>query len=246
MKLYKSKGIVLKTSKLGEADKIITILSPKNGKIQAVAKGIRKTKSKFGARLEPFTYVNLLLYEGKSLDIITQVEIITSFKQIRNDLDKVTRGGVMLELINKSTQMGEKAERIFYLLLNSLKQLARTNNYELFLAAFQIELMSILGYRLYLENCISCGKDIPQEEIYLSFGEGGIICNKCKEEKMQSISISKKCLNLIKRINTTDCDQWYNLSASEQTLSEISEISQLYVDYYLEAPLKSRHLLKLK
>src|SRR5438093_3302746 len=97
MPLYKEQGIVLRSVKLGEADKIVTILTQGAGKVRAVAKGIRKTRSRFGARLEPFTHVSLLLYRGKSLDTVTQAEIISPFLTLRRSFDLIAAGETMLE-----------------------------------------------------------------------------------------------------------------------------------------------------
>ncbi len=108
MSIYKTRGIVLKTHKLGEADRIITLLTNNYGKVGAVAKGVRKTKSKFGSRLEPFTHVDLVLYKGRNLDTITQAEIIDSFSGIRDNFERITHGSAMLDLVNKVSVEGER------------------------------------------------------------------------------------------------------------------------------------------
>src|ERR1051326_7826766 len=117
MPLYKEQGIVLRTMKLGEADRIVTVLTQGTGKIRAVAKGIRKTRSKFGARLEPFTHVDLLLYKGRELDIVTQAEIITSFRAIRDDYTRFAAGEMILEGADRATDDRERNTRMFMLLL---------------------------------------------------------------------------------------------------------------------------------
>src|SRR5206468_2756805 len=101
MPLYKEQGIVLRSVKLGEADKIVTIFTQGSGKIRAVAKGIRRTQSKFGARLEPFTHVSLLLYRGRNLDTVTQAEIVGPFLKIRRDFGLIAAGETMLEAVDK-------------------------------------------------------------------------------------------------------------------------------------------------
>lgn len=147
MPLYKTEGIVLNTFKLGEADRIIILISPERGKIRAVGKGVRKTKSKFGSRLEPFTHLDLLIYEGKTLDIINQAEIVDSFKELRTDLEKIKYGSVMLELTDKVSQENEDSRQVFALLLSTLKELKTTDaRYGLLLAVFDLKLMSIIGF----------------------------------------------------------------------------------------------------
>ncbi len=147
MPLYKTHGIVLNTYKLGEADRIVILISPERGKIRAVGKGVRKTKSKFGSRLEPFTHLDLLVYEGKTLDIINQAEIVESNKEVRTDLEKLKYGAVMLELTEKVIQENEDSRQVFALLVSMLTELKETGSrYGLLLAIFDLKLMSIIGF----------------------------------------------------------------------------------------------------
>src|SRR5918999_4872407 len=99
--LYKDEGIVLKTIKLGEADRIVTFFTRQNGKVRAVAKGVRKTKSRFGGRLEPYTRVELLIYRGRSLDTITQADIIDPFRGLRHDYDRLWSAAALAEIVEK-------------------------------------------------------------------------------------------------------------------------------------------------
>jgi DNA repair protein RecO (recombination protein O) len=104
MALYRDQGVVLRTIKLGESDRIISIATEAHGKVRAVAKGIRKTKSRFGARLEPITHVSLMLYEGRELDTITQAETLDHFRPIREDLARVGKATAMLEAVDHVVQ----------------------------------------------------------------------------------------------------------------------------------------------
>ena len=123
---YKEQGIVLRSHKLGEADKIVTIMTQGSGKVRAVAKGIRKTTSRFGARLEPFTHVNLMLYRGRgSLDTVTQAEIIAPHAAIRDDLALFAAGETMLEAVDKVAEEHEKNVRVVLLLLAGLPRARR-------------------------------------------------------------------------------------------------------------------------
>ena len=103
--LFRDKGVVLRTYRLGEADRIVVFLTERHGKVRAVAKGVRKTTSKFGARLEPLTHVDLLLWQGRSdLDIVNQVEVLDSFRAVREDLDRMPRGMALLEVTDQMAQ----------------------------------------------------------------------------------------------------------------------------------------------
>ena len=121
MNLYREQGVVLRTWKL-EADRIVCC-SPREGKVRAVAKGVRKTKSRFGGRLEPFSHVDLSLYRGRELDIVTQAEVITPFRALREDYDRVVAGVAMLEAVDQVAQEREAAVRLYLLLVRALQAL---------------------------------------------------------------------------------------------------------------------------
>src|SRR5215210_3504083 len=122
--IYKDEGVVLKTIKLGEADRIVTLFTRHNGKVRAVAKGIRKTKSRFGARLEPLTRADLIVYRGRNLDTITGVDIITSFDELRRDYVSLTAGAALVDMVEKITPDREKALSVYALLVGGLQALA--------------------------------------------------------------------------------------------------------------------------
>ncbi|HRA35346.1 MAG TPA: DNA repair protein RecO, partial [Acidimicrobiales bacterium] len=124
MALYRDQGIVLRTYKLGEADRIVSIITERHGKVRAVAKGVRKTKSKFGARLEPTSHVALQLYEGRELDIVTQAESIDHFRPIRDDLDRLGRAVTMLETVDQVAMEREPNPALYRMLLGALRSLA--------------------------------------------------------------------------------------------------------------------------
>jgi DNA repair protein RecO (recombination protein O) len=116
-------AIVLRSYPFGDADRVVVLISPNNGKIRTVAKGVRKTKSRFGGRLEPFTHVDLVLYEGRNLDTITQVAIVEPFAKLRQDLNSVIAAGLMVEAVDAVAQEDETSIRLFLLLQRGLKAL---------------------------------------------------------------------------------------------------------------------------
>ena len=121
--LYRDEAVVLRTYKLGEADRIVVLLTRARGKVRAVAKGVRKTKSKFGSRLEPTSHVAVQLYEGRELDIVTQAETIDQFRAVRDDLDRIARASAMLEAVDQLAQEGEVNPRLYQMLLGALRTL---------------------------------------------------------------------------------------------------------------------------
>jgi DNA repair protein RecO (recombination protein O) len=158
--LYRDEGIVLRTQKLGEADRIITVLARKTGRVRAVGKGVRRTKSRFGARLEPFTHVDLQLYAGRSLDIITQAETLRPYgEQLTGDYPRYTAGVAMLETAERFTpEEKEPALRQFLLLVGGLRTLgSREHDPRLVLDAYLLRSLAVAGYAPSLEECALCG-----------------------------------------------------------------------------------------
>ena len=158
--LYRDDGIVLRTQKLGEADRIISVLTRQNGRIRAVAKGVRRTKSRFGARLEPFTHVDLLLYTGRSLDVITQAETVRPYGEpLAADYPRYTSGTAMLETAERFTPVEkEPLIRQFLLLIGGLRALGEAeHDPRLVLDAYLLRTLAVAGYAPALDECAVCG-----------------------------------------------------------------------------------------
>ena len=157
---YRDDGIVLRTQKLGEADRIITILGRTTGRVRAVAKGVRRTKSRFGARLEPFTHVDLMLHPGRSLDVITQAEVIRPYGEpLAADYPRYTAGVAMLETAERFTPVEkEPALRQLLLLIGGLRSLSEAeHDSRLVLDAFLLRSLAVAGDAPALEECARCG-----------------------------------------------------------------------------------------
>jgi len=187
MSLYKEQGIVLRSHKLGEADKIIAILTQGSGKVRAVAKGIRKTKSRFGGRLEPFTHVSLMLYRGRGdLDTITQAEIISPHRAICDDLDLFAAGETMLDATDKVAEEHERNVKLFLLLLSGLRALeAHPADAESVAESFLLKLLSVSGFHPSLTACAVCG---AREPGWFSSGQGGALCDADAEQGAEPVS----------------------------------------------------------
>jgi DNA repair protein RecO (recombination protein O) len=174
MPLYRDQGVVLRTHKLGEADRIITLFTAGHGRIRAVAKGIRRTKSRFGARLEPMSWVNGQFYEGRNLDIVTQVETAHRFDHLRTDPERLHRAAVMLEAVERTTQEGGPDRGIFNLLTGALRELDRTGNHSV-LPAFVAKLLMLEGIQPQINRCVQCGTQDRIEAINIH--QGGVLCH---------------------------------------------------------------------
>lgn len=193
MPLYRDTGVVLRTIRLGEADRIVTLLTEGRGKVRAVAKGVRKTKSRFGSRLEPMSHVSVQLYEGRDLDTVTQAETVDHFRPIRDDLERVSRAIALLEVADQVAQEGEANPALYRMLVGALRALSAHSS-PLLVTGFYWKLLSLEGFHPLLDVCASCGGQGPF--VAFDLAEGGVLCRACR----RGVPISDEVLVLIRRI----------------------------------------------
>ena len=179
--LYRDEGVVLRAIKLGEADRIVTIFTQGHGKVRAVAKGIRKTTSKFGARLEPTSRVSLQCYRGRELDIVTQVETVDAHRPLREEYALLTHAIPMLEAVDQVAQEREPNPGLYRMLTGALHTLVETRS-PLVTPAFFWKLLSLEGFHPMLDACARCGDDDDAGEhalVAFDLDEGGTVCRAC-------------------------------------------------------------------
>jgi len=241
MPLYKEQGVVLRTAKLGEADKIVTVMTQGAGKIRAVAKGIRKTTSRFGGRLEPFIHVNLVCYRGRgALDTITQVDIIAAHRAVRDDLGLFASGESMLEAVDKVAEEHERNTRLALLLLSGLRALEeRPSDPSSTADSFLLKLLSLSGFHPNLTACAICGKSNPG---LFDAGQGGAVCADCAEPGAGPAS--SDALGFLSQLSLCDLSGAGGISATNQRIRKESR-SLLYgfAEYHLERRMKSLPML---
>ena len=181
MNLYRDEAVVLRTQKLGEADRIVTFLTRQTGRVRAVGKGVRRTKSKFGSRLEPFMHVDVQFAHGRSLEIVTQVETLSPFGEaIAGDYARYTAGTAMLETAERLVaEELEPAVQQYLLLVGGLRVLAAGDRAPgLVLDSFLLRSLAIAGYAPTFDECARCGTEGPHRSF--SAGAGGMLCGTCR------------------------------------------------------------------
>jgi DNA repair protein RecO (recombination protein O) len=180
MTLFRDRGVVLRTIRLGEADRIVTLMTEQHGKVRAVAKGVRRTTSKFGSRLEPLSHVALMAWQGRSdLDIINQVEVIDTFRPVREDLDRMSAAMSMLEVVDQIGQERHGNPRLYEMLVGALTALADRNS-SMVGPAFFLKVLALEGSAPVLEVCVSCGEEDSELLVAFDIVEGGVLCRSCR------------------------------------------------------------------
>ena len=241
MPLYKEQGVVLRSAKLGEADKIVTVMTHGAGKIRGVAKGIRKTTSRFGARLEPFTHVSLMCYRGRgSLDTITQAEIIASHRHIRDDLGLFAAGETMLEAVDRVSEEHERNTRLALLLLSGVRALDAVPPDPTAVAeSFMLKLLSLSGFHPALTACAVCGR--PDPELF-DAGQGGAVCPTCAEPGAGYVSGT--ALRLLHELALADLGEaGFGQVIEERTRKEARSILYGFAEYHFERRMRSVPML---
>jgi len=240
MPLYTEQGIVLRSLKLGEADKILTILTQGSGKVHAVAKGIRRTNSKFGARLEPLTHVSLLMYRGRNLDTVTQAEIISAFQGIRSDFEQIAAGETLLEAADKVAEEHERNVRLFLLLLSGLRALDMGPADPAAVAeSYLLKLLSLSGFHPSLSACAQCGEAGPHE--WFSASQGGVVCASCAEH--DAGRVSPPAVRWLDSLARADLLVAGEMTPPMQTRREARAMLYGFVEYHLERRMRSFLLL---
>lgn len=233
--LYREHGIVLRTHKLGEADRIVAFCTEGRGKVRAVAKGVRKTKSKFGSRLEPMSHVALQLYEGRDLDTVTQAETIDHFRSIREDLDRLARATAVLEAVDQVVQQGESNAALYRMLLGALRALEARDS-AMLVPAFYFKLLALEGFHPLLDVCAGCGAadDLSAFDISL----GGVLCRSCRQGR----PLSSAALDLLRRILGGGLSGVL-AEESSPVSAEIDELATATLEYHLERRLRTHGIL---
>lgn len=235
MSLYKDEAVVLRTMRLGEADRIVTLVGRNNGKIRAVVKGVRRTKSRYGGRLEPFSYVSLVIWKGKSdLHTITQAEVLDPFRGVKEDLDRLNLGSVMLEACDRVAQESEDSARVLNLLVESLRRLSADGS-PMVLAAFLLQLCGIAGFAPSMDRCAECSRPAS----WFSPGQGGAVCPGCRTFDSEEVGTSVLELMSDLALPLSATPRLVGRPPSIEEMTTASRLARFYTEYHLERRLKS-------
>lgn len=241
MSLYRDEAVVLRAQKLGEADRIVTLLTRHHGRVRAVAKGVRRTRSKFGARVEPFMMIDVQLYRGRTLDIVTQVETIQPYgARLASDYPRYTAGTAMLETAERLTdEEGDPAVQQFLLLVGGLRTLSDgSHDPSLVLDAYLLRALAVAGWAASLVDCARCGAAGPHRAFAIA--AGGAVCPACRPAG--SASPSPAALDLMAALLGGD---WVTADASEvRHRREASGIVAAYLQWHLERGIRALRLVE--
>jgi DNA repair protein RecO (recombination protein O) len=241
-KIYKTQAIVLKHIPLGEADYLLTLYTPDNGKIKAVARGSRKMKSKLGGHVEPLMHTSFVLSTGRNLDVVSQADVIDGFRSIREDIQSLNVALYMMELVDKITEENQSNNNIYKLMLDCMHSLAKDPSPTL-LQYFQLKTIEYSGFRPELYNCVECSNNIEASKHRFSLDYGGVLCLNCKPSGMNILPLSLATLKVLRFFLTHDLSNIQKLRVYGDNLLELNRIIKNILDYILDREVKSSTFL---
>ena len=236
---YQIEAIIIKKTKLGEADRILALYTPERGKIQAVAKGVRRPRSKLAGHLELLTHSLVSLARGRNLDTITGSQTINSFLPLKNDLQLSSYALYATELVNQFTADHIENRPLFQLLLETMQQLCQTSNSELVLRYFELNLLKEVGYQPQLQHCITCHQ--PLTPVINSFcsSAGGMLCPDCSRGQYSTYPLSVTALKVLRFLQSNNYTATIRLKINPQLSHELETVIRDYLRYLLERDVKS-------
>ena len=236
---YQTEAIIIKKIKLGEAGRILTLYTPHLGKMQAVAKGVRRPSSKMAGHLELLTHSLVSLARGRNIDTITGSQTINSFLPLKSDLQLTSYALYVTELVNQFTAEHIENYPLFQLLLETMKHLCQTANKELVLPYFEIHLLSKVGYRPQLRQCVSCR--LPLEPTINSFcpSAGGMLCPNCHQSQPLTYALSVDTLKVLRFLQDSDFTAASKLKLNTELSRQLEAVMRGYIKYLLEREVKS-------
>lgn len=240
----KVEALVLRHTDWGEADRLLTLYTKENGKVRAVAKGVRKMQSRKAGHLEPFTRVTLMLAKGHDLWIVTQAESIAQYDNIREDLQRMGNAAYVVELLDRFTYEEGQNWQIYKLVTETLQRLNENADVFVPVRFYEMRLLDLLGFRPLLFECASCGEPTQALNQFFSADQGGVLCPKCSSKGDSTRPISVEALRFLRHFQRSNYSEAKRADPPEKVRMEIEALQNYYLTYLLERKLNSPEFLK--
>ena len=241
---FRLEAVVLRHNDWGEADRLIGLYTLEMGKLRALAKGVRKLRSRKAGHLEPFTRVNLLLARGRDLPLITQADTLEAYLPLREDLAGATYASYVVELLDRFTYEEGENRALFRLLVDTLARLCQDQDRDLVVRYYEIRLLDLVGFRPQLFQCVSCGAEIRPEDQYFSASLGGALCPRCGSHTEGAQPISLNALKHLRHFQRSNFQEATRARLNPALNRELENVVQHYMTYLLERGLNTPAFLR--
>jgi DNA repair protein RecO (recombination protein O) len=243
-RVYRTEAIVLRRSDFGEADRLLTVLTPERGKLKLIAKGARKPSSRKSGHVELFSYGQFLVAVGRELDILTQAETVEPFLALREDLLRTTYAYYVAELADAFTAERDENRLLFDLVKDAFGWLNTAGDLALVARYYELHLLGLVGYQPQLYVCGGCKKVLAPQVNYLSPAEGNVFCSTCGRDQVGTLEVSVNALKVLRFLQTREWDTCSLLRLTQASHAEVERIMYAYITYHLERKIKTVDLLQ--
>ncbi|MGM9987891.1 MAG: DNA repair protein RecO [Bacillaceae bacterium] len=241
--LQRIEGIVIRSVDYGESNKIITIFSRELGKLSVMARGAKKANSRLSACTQHFTYGYFLIQKGKGMGTLQQGEIISTFRELREDIFLTAYASYVVELTDRGTEEGKNNPFLFELLYQTLNYMNEGVDMQVLMHIYQVKMLPVLGLYPSFDRCAHCG---ATQDSYRAFSlkEGGFLCSSCRSQDKHALQIFENTSKLIRLFYHFNLNRLGNVTVKDETKKQLSLILDGYYDEYSGLYLKSRRFLK--
>lgn len=246
-RLYRTDAIVLKRQDFGEADRVLTILTPTHGKLRVIAKGVRRTSSRKAGHIEMFSLSQILLARGRSMDVITQAQAINLFRALHDDLLRFSYASYFAELTDRFLEENDTHQDVYILLREALEELVgEANDARLPMLArfFELRLLGLVGYQPELFACAQCKTPLEARDQFFSPSAGGVLCPACRLTERDALPLTLTSLKVLRFVQTRDYPEVRQLALSETIHQDLERLLLRYLTHVLERQLKSPEFLE--
>lgn len=236
--------VVLRHSDWGEADRLLVLYSREGGKLRAVAKGVRKMKSRKAGHLEPFTRVKLLLARGRDFWIVTQAEMVDAYMPVREDLVRTAYAAYVIELLDRFTFEEGENRALYHLLTDTLERVSMLPDPFPAVRYYEIRLLDLLGFRPDLNHCVRCGEEIKAEDQYFDVTQGGVLCPRCGPGVPTARPVTMRTLKFLRHYQRSTFREAMRAELTPGVKREMESLMNHYLTYWLERRLNTPSFLQ--
>ena len=237
---YQCEALTLKKSPMGEADLLVTLFTRDQGKVRAVAKGARRSTSRLVGHLEPLTQVQLSVAHGRSLDYISQAQVIGNFISLKSDLTAVSNGFYVAELVDGFGQESSPNQPLYRLALETLQCMDQHLDSQWPLRYFELHLLRVSGFMPELYRCVECRKTLTPDQHRLSPAVGGTLCPDCRPEGVHVRSLSLRALKVLRLLDRGQLPEIVSMKLDSPLAAELESLTGGAVKYWLEREIRSK------
>lgn len=241
---YSTEAIVLDKRSYGEADRILIVFTPQYGRLDLIAKGASKTKSRSGPYLDICSWVQLELATGRDLDVVRSAQPVKSFTNLSSDLDRFCHASYLVELVKALTQVDEPHRGIFELLSRSLTLLDDGVDPWMVTRHFELAVLNELGYRPQLFTCVGCTEEITAQTNAFSYTLGGLLCPNCRDLDPSAAPLSVNAQKYLRLMQREGLAAVARLNPSPEERAEIEHVTETYARFVADRDVRSLRTLR--